>query len=148
MLMTTKTALRPAVACRRPSPSLPKRCALVVSALGSAAPLAAAEPGIQVYVQPANLPWRIAGIVLALVAIWIVLYKAVYPFFLRYYRADYCKTVFWNLFLLYSFTWVFLSAYLLLEVGFYWAWMPWFAALLGVLWLISGLVLLLQRRLA
>jgi hypothetical protein len=76
----------------------------------------------------------------------VILYKVVYPFFLRYYRDDFCKTVFWNLFILYSLTWCFLSSYLLLEIGFYFAWMQWIAAFLGVLWLISGLTLLLRHK--
>lgn len=95
--------------------------------------------------QPDNLLLRVAAISLAVVMIWIVLYKAVYPFFLRYYRDEFCKTIFWNLFLLYTLTWVFVSFYIVLDIGFYWAWLPWAALFLGVWWLISGAVLMLRR---
>jgi hypothetical protein len=120
-------------------------CHLGIAALAMAAPLAA-EGAPPIYAPPENLLWRGAGVAAVLATIWLILYKAVYPFFLRYYRADFCKTIFWNLFVLYSLTWLFLSTYLLLEVGFYWSWLHWVAAFLAVLWLISGLALLLQRQ--
>jgi len=112
-----------------------------------AAPVAAQEnSGVPDYPQPANLLLRWTGVILVLVGIWFILYKVVYPFFLRYYRDDFCKTIFWSLLLLYSFTWIFLASYILLEYGFYYGWMQWFAVFLAVLWLISGLVLLLRRN--
>ena len=112
-----------------------------------AAPVAAQEnAGAPAYPQPANLLLRWTGVILVLVGIWFILYKVVYPFFLRYYRDDFCKTIFWSLLLLYSFTWIFLSSYILLEYGFYYGWMQWFAVFLAVLWLITGLVLLLRRN--
>lgn len=112
-----------------------------------AAPIAAQEnAGSPEYPQPANLLLRWAAVILVLVGIWFILYKVVYPYFLRYYRDDFCKTIFWTLLLLYSFTWLFLSSYILLEYGFYYGWMQWFAVFLAVLWLISGLVLLLRRN--
>ena len=95
--------------------------------------------------QSDNLLLRCAAVFLAVVMIWIVLYKAVYPFFLRYYRDEFCKTIFWNLFSLYTLTWLFVSFYVVLDVGFYWAWLPWAAVFLAVWWLISGAVLLLRR---
>lgn len=96
--------------------------------------------------QPSdNMLLRGAAIALAVVMIWVVLYKAVYPFFLRHYRDEFCKTIFWNLFLLYTLTWIFVSFYVVLDVGFYWAWLPWVAVFLAVWWLISGTVLLLRR---
>ena len=52
--------------------------------------------------QSDNVLLRSAAIFLAVVMIWVVLYKAVYPFFLRYYRDEFCKTIFWNLFFLYT----------------------------------------------
>ena len=112
-----------------------------------AAPVAAQEnASAPDYPQPANLLLRWTGVILVLVGIWFILYKVVYPFFLRYYRDDFCKTIFWSLLLLYSFTWIFLASYILLEYGFYYGWMQWFAVFLAVLWLISGLVLLLRRN--
>ena len=95
--------------------------------------------------QSDNVLLRGAAIFLAVVMIWVVLYKAVYPFFLRYYRDEFCKTIFWNLFFLYTLTWLFVSFYVVLDIGFYWAWLPWVAVFLGVWWLISGAVLLLRR---
>lgn len=95
--------------------------------------------------QSDNTLLRGAAIVLAVVMIWVVLYKAVYPFFLRYYRDEFCKTIFWNLFFLYTLTWIFVSFYVVLDVGFYWAWLPWVAIFLAVWWLIAGAVLLLRR---
>ncbi len=95
--------------------------------------------------QSDNTLLRGAAIVLVIAMIWVVLYKAVYPFFLRYYRDEFCKTIFWNLFFLYTLTWVFVSFYVVLDVGFYWAWLPWVAIFLAVWWLISGAVLLLRR---
>ena len=95
--------------------------------------------------QSDNTLLRSAAIFLAVVMIWVVLYKAVYPFFLRYYRDEFCKTIFWNLFFLYALTWLFVSFYVVLDVGFYWAWLPWAAVFLAVWWLISGAVLLLRR---
>jgi hypothetical protein len=95
--------------------------------------------------QSDNMLLRGGVVFLAIVMIWMVLYKAVYPFFLRYYRDEFCKTIFWNLFFLYTLTWLFVSFYIVLDVGFYWAWLPWAAMFLGVWWLISGAVLLLRR---
>jgi hypothetical protein len=117
---------------------------------GAAAALAAAPPAVQqggpTFEQPDYLLYRWAGVLLVFVLIWFILYKVVYPFFLRYYRDDFCKTVFWNLFLLYAGTWLFLASYLLLEFGFYVGWMQWIAVFLAAMWLISGLVLLMQRK--
>ncbi len=95
--------------------------------------------------QSDNMLLRGGAVFLAVVMIWVVLYKAVYPFFLRYYRDEFCKTIFWNLFLLYTLTWLFVSFYVVFDVGFYWSWLPWVAVFLCVWWLISGAVLLLRR---
>jgi hypothetical protein len=95
--------------------------------------------------QSDNTLLRGAAIFLVVVMIWVVLYKAVYPFFLRYYRDEFCKTIFWNLFFLYTLTWLFVSFYVVLDVGFYWVWLPWAAVFLAMWWLISGAVLLLRR---
>jgi hypothetical protein len=109
-----------------------------------ASPLAAQSAAPSV--EPAdNMLLRGAAVFLVVVMIWFVLYKAVYPFFLRYYRDEFCKTIFWNLFFLYTLTWIFVSFYVVLDVGFYWAWLPWVALFLGVWWLISGAVLMLRR---
>ena len=102
----------------------------------------AAAPALE---QSENELLRYAAIFGVVLLIWIVLYKAVYPYFLRYYHDQFCKTIFWNLFALYTLTWVFVSLYVVLDIGFYWAWLPWVAAFLGVWWLISGAVLLLRR---
>lgn len=108
-------------------------------------PLFARTEAHAVEQQSDDVIWRGAAIALAVVMIWVVLYKAVYPFFLRYYRDEFCKTIFWNLFFLYTLTWIFVSFYVVLDVGFYWAWLPWVAVFLAVWWLISGTVLLLRR---
>jgi hypothetical protein len=109
---------------------------------------AAAQPLAPAYEQSDNLLLRWAAVLLVVTLIWFVLYKLVYPFFLRYYRDEFCKTIFWNLFLLYSLTWLFVSSYVLLDFGFYYGWMPWAAVFLGAWWLISGFVLLLRRAVA
>lgn len=98
-----------------------------------------------VFVQSDHMALRWAAVMLVVTMIWFVLYKLVYPFFLRYYRDEFCKTIFWNLFLLYSLTWLFISSYVLLDFGFYYGWMPWVAVFLGAWWLISGVVLLMRR---
>ena len=118
--------------------------AFAVLAVLFASPLAAqaASPPAE---PSDNMLLRGAAVFLVVVMIWFVLYKAVYPFFLRYYRDEFCKTIFWNLFFLYTLTWVFVSFYVVLDIGFYWAWLPWVALFLGVWWLISGAVLLLRR---
>lgn len=95
--------------------------------------------------QSDNLLLRGTGIALGIVMIWVVLYKAAYPFFLRHYRDGFCKTIFWNLFILYTLTWLFVSVYVVLDIGFYWAWLPWTALFIGAWWLISGVLLLLRR---
>jgi len=95
--------------------------------------------------QSENMVLRGAAIFLVVVMIWVILYKTVYPFFLRYYRDEFCKTIFWNLFLLYTLTWIFVSFYVVLDIGFYWAWLPWVAIFLAMWWLISGAVLLMRR---
>lgn len=104
-----------------------------------------AKPEAPELEQSDNMLLRGGAVFLAVVMIWIVLYKAVYPFFLRYYRDEFCKTIFWNLFFLYTLTWLLVSFYVVLDIGFYWAWLPWVAVFLGVWWLISGAVLLLRR---
>lgn len=116
----------------------------VLSSLAIVTPLAAqaTEPAFE---QSENLLLRGAAIFLVVVMIWTGLYKGVYPFLLRYYHDGFCKTVFWQLFGLYTLTWIFVSFYTVLDVGFYWAWLPWVALFLGAWWLISGLVLLLRR---
>lgn len=114
-------------------------------AIVTLASTAAAQPA---YEQSDNLLLRWAGVMLVVTLIWFVLYKAVYPFFLRYYRDEFCKTIFWNLFLLYSLTWLFVSSYVLLDFGFYYGWMPWVAVFLGAWWAISGLFLILRRSAA
>ena len=120
------------------------RNALFILVSTFALPLAAqtSEPATP---QSGNLLLRSAAIFIVVVMIWTVLYKAVYPFFLRYYQDEFCKTIFWNLFLLFALTWIFVSLYVVLDVGFYWAWLPWLAIFLAVWWLISGTVLLLRR---
>jgi hypothetical protein len=100
------------------------------------------------YVQPDNLLLRWGILLLVLVAIWLGLYKVIYPYFLRYYRDDICKTIFWSLFILYSFTALFLSSYMLFGYGFYYIWIPWFGVFLAAGWLLVGLVLLMQRKTA
>ena len=107
--------------------------------------IVAAETAAPAMEQPDNLLLRAAGIALVVVMIWTFLYKALYPFLLRHYPDGVCKTIFWQLFLLYSLTWLFVSFYLVLDVGFYWGWLPWAAVFLGAWWLISGVVFLMRR---
>ncbi|HYC60690.1 MAG TPA: hypothetical protein VEK79_14085 [Thermoanaerobaculia bacterium] len=107
-----------------------------------ASPAFAQTPSLE---QSDNMVLRGGAVAFAVIMIWTVLYKAVYPFFLRYYRDEFCKTIFWNLFFLYTLTWIFVSFYVVLDIGFYWAWLPWVALFLAVWWLISGAVLLLRR---
>ena len=133
---------RPAAPLRAPRFHL--RAAWTALPLALASPLSA-QGGDAPIPRPDNLLLRWAGVLLVLAAIWFILYKVVYPFFLRYYRDHFCKTVFWNLFLLYGLTWLFLASYLLLEFGFYYFWMQWIAVFLAALWLISGLVFLMRR---
>lgn len=95
--------------------------------------------------QPDNLVLRSAAVVLMLAGTWFILYKLVYPFFLRYYKASFCKNIFWTLFILYSLTWLLLASYLVYDFGFYFFWMKWVAAFLCVLWLISTVVFMLRR---
>lgn len=109
---------------------------------------AVAQTNAPAYEQSNNLLLRWAGVLLVVTLIWFVLYKAVYPYFLRHYRDEFCKTIFWNLFLLYSLTWLFVSSYVLLDFGFYYGWMPWVAVFLAAWWVISGLFLLLRRAAA
>src|SRR5436305_9441014 len=106
----------------------------------------AAQTAAPALPQSNNMLLRGAGISLVVVMIWTVLYKGIYPFFLRYYHDEFCKTIFWNLFLLFTLTWGFVSLYVVLDVGFYWAWLPWMALFLAVWWLISGTVLLLRHE--
>ena len=106
----------------------------------------AAQESSAVYEQPENMLLWWAGLLLLLTALWFILYKIVYPFFLRYYRDDFCKTVFWNLFILYGATLVLLFSYFPLGIGFYYDWTKWLAAFLAALWLISLMVLMLRRR--
>ena len=119
------------------------RCRNALSSLILALPAAAQD--VRAFEESDNLLLRGAAVFLVVVMIWVVLYKAVYPFFLRYYRDEFCKTIFWNLFFLYALTWIFVSFYVVLDVGFYWGWLPWVALFLGVWWLISGAVLLMRR---
>lgn len=109
------------------------------------APIVARADARALEPQSDNMVLRGAAIFLGVCMIWVVLYKAVYPFFLRYYRDEFCKTIFWNVFVLYTLTWIFISLYVVLDVGFYWAWLPWVSVFLAVWWLISGTVLLLRR---
>src|SRR5436190_1940297 len=105
----------------------------------------AAQSNAPLLEQSDNVLLRGAGIALAVVMIWFVLYKGVYPFFLRYYRDEFCKTIFWNLFFLYTLTWILVSFYVVLDVGFYWALLLRVAVFLGLWCLISDAVLLLRR---
>jgi hypothetical protein len=109
-----------------------------------AAPLAAQE-SVPAYEQPPNLLLRATGTFLVIAVLWLIFYKAASPFFLRYYRSDFCRTIFWTLFSLYSLTWLLLASYLIFDIGFYLFWMKWVAVFLAVLWFISGLLLLVRR---
>lgn len=121
------------------------RNGLIVLSTGVIATTVAAQTAPPAMEQSDNLLLRGAAIFLMIVMIWIGLYKGLYPFLLRYYRDVFCKTIFWHLFFLYSLTWLFVSFYVVLDIGFYWAWLPWVALFLGAWWLISGFVLLMRR---
>ena len=121
-----------------------KRTNAVLTLLLGALP-AVAQKSASALEAPDNLVLRGAGIFLMTGMIWLVLYKGLYPFLLRHYDDGFCKTAFWQLFALYSLTWLFVSFYIVLDIGFYWAWLPWTALFLGAWWLIAGLVLMLRR---
>lgn len=109
-----------------------------------AIPSMAQEPS-PAYEQPPNLVLRALGTTAVIAVLWLIFYKGAYPFFLRYYRPDFCRTIFWSLFSLYSLTWLLLASYLIFDIGFYFSWMKWTAVFLAALWLISGLILMLRR---
>lgn len=128
-----------------PADSLARRA--LSTALGLALlaiPLAAQETAAD-YEQPPNLLLRSLGTALVIGVLWLIFYKGAYPFFLRYYKSDFCRTIFWILFSLYSLTWLLLASYLIFDIGFYFSWMTWVAVFLAVLWLVSGLMLMLRR---
>ena len=102
--------------------------------------------------QEEGLAFRTSGTVLdwilllgVFLVIWLLLYKGLYPLFLRHYRPDYCKFLFWSLFLLYALAWLHLSLYVLFDIGFYYEWARWTAVFLSVLWLIWFSVVFLRR---
>ncbi len=88
--------------------------------------------------------WLLLLAVFAL--IWLVLYKGLYPIFLRYFRPDFCKFLFWSLFFLYGFAWLHLSLYILFEYGYWYPWMRWVAVFLTALWLIWFAVVARTKR--
>ena len=114
---------------------------LVQTALGAQG----TAPGPE-FVQPENRLLRWTIVALGFIAIWVILYKAVYPKLLRYYRDDFCKTIFWTLLWLYVCTWALLASFIVLEIGFYYGWLKWAAAFFAALWLIAGMSLLLRRN--
>jgi hypothetical protein len=118
---------------------------LPVLGLRPRAALAQTVPATPGYVDQITLmDWL--WMALGFIAIWFILYKMVYPFLLRYYRDDDCKTFFWSLFLLYSLTWLHLIFYVFFDYGFYNLWLRWVALFLGVLFLIWFLVSFLRRN--
>ncbi len=78
--------------------------------------------------------------------IWFIPYKVLYPIFLKYYRPDYCKVLFWSIFSLYGLAWFHLSLYWLFETGFFYFWIRWAAVFLAVLWLIVTIAVAMTRR--
>ncbi|MDX2000734.1 MAG: hypothetical protein SF066_23680 [Thermoanaerobaculia bacterium] len=86
--------------------------------------------------------WVLAGIL----AIGFLFYKGLYPYLLRHYRADDCKTFFWALFSLYSLTWLHLSMYLFFDYGFRYGWVLWMAVFLSVLFALWFLIAFVRLR--
>lgn len=84
-------------------------------------------------------------VALGLGVIWFLFYKGLYPYLRRYYRAEACQRFFWIQFLLFASTWLHLSTYVFFEYGFYWLWIRWVAAFLGVLFLIWFILAYLRR---
>lgn len=122
-----------------------RRCGAFAAALAMAFAETLGAQEAPAYEQPDNVLLRSVAVVLVLAGTWFILYKLVYPFFLRYYRPSFCKNIFWTHFILYSLTWLLLASYVVFDFGFYFFWMKWVAAFLCVLWLISTVVLMLRR---
>lgn len=83
---------------------------------------------------------------LGLLAIWLILYKVLYPFCLRHYRPDFCKSLFWTLFALYGLTWFYFSSYVFFGWDLVFTWKEWAALVLCGLWVISFLATILRRN--
>lgn len=97
----------------------------------------------------AGSPFVNGVLLLAVFAVlWLIFYKGLYPLFLRFYRPDFSKFLFWSLFLLYGLAWLHLSLYVLFDIGFYYAWARWVAVFLTFLWLIWFMVVFSRRRTA
>jgi hypothetical protein len=128
-----------------PADSLTRRALRTALGLALLAMPLAAQEAAPAYEQPPNLLLRSLGTTLVVAVLWLVFYKGAYPFFLRYYKSDFCRTIFWILFSLYSLTWLLLASYLIFDIGFYFSWLRWVAVFLAVLWLVSGLMLMLRR---
>lgn len=78
--------------------------------------------------------------------IWTLLYWLLYPYFLRHFNPDFSKVLFWSILLFYFLTWLHLSLYLIFDLGFFFPWVRWTAAILTGLWLIWFTVVLLRSR--
>lgn len=96
--------------------------------------------------QPRNpvLPWVL--LFAGFGVLWVVFYKGLYPFLLRYYRDRVSRSFFWELLLLYAVTWLHLASYLVFDWAFqdWWlGWVPLFFAGLFVIWFF---ITFLRRR--
>ncbi len=87
-------------------------------------------------------------IVLGLVAVWLLLYKLLYPYLLNFYSPVVSKALFWPLFLLYALTWLHLAAgYWLFDLGYvlaYW-WLRPAAAFLAFMFLVWFVIAMARR---
>lgn len=80
------------------------------------------------------------------ILIWCAFYFLLYPYLVRHLRPDLSKTLFWILFILYSLTWLHLSAFLIFDYGFYYDWVRWVGLFLGVFTSLVLFVMLLRVR--
>ena len=80
-----------------------------------------------------------------LLLVWILFYYLIYPALLRFYSPGYSKKIFWSLILLYSISWICLSAYVLFEVGFYLEWLKYIFAFIGGIWLIWFITIMASK---
>jgi hypothetical protein len=97
------------------------------------------------YPQAKNYFARSGIFVFGFAVLWIVFYKLIYPFLLRYYSPAYCKSLFWSAFLLYSMAWLAIGTYVIFEIGFSYEWAKWVFVFMGAVWLIWLLVILLRK---
>jgi hypothetical protein len=118
---------------------------LAAACLAAVAALPVSAQQEPVHAQPASTFLRWVWIACVFAAIWVFLYKLIYPLLVRHYRPDASKALFWTLFWLYSVTWMQLVLYFFFDYGFRYIWIGAIALLFSVLFLIAFLVVLLRH---